>query len=85
MRTNVLPGNKELMHLLLFYLFFFLYNVDEAIIIKFTMAIAEKEKSVEFLDFRIKCAEGALSVYAFTKLTNSFTYVKHLHVIHLRT
>ena len=55
---------------------YYLYNVDEAKIIKFIMAIAEQEKSVEFLDFKIKCAEGALSVDVCTKLTNSFTYVK---------
>ena len=40
------------------------------------MEIADKEKDLEFLDLRIECVEGKLSVDVFAKPTNSFTYVK---------
>ena len=38
------------------------------------MEIADREKGFEFLDLRIKCVEGKLSVDVFAKPTNSFTY-----------
>ena len=40
------------------------------------MDVADQEKSLEFLDLRIKCVDGKLSVDVFTKSTNSFTYEK---------
>ena len=40
------------------------------------MEIANQEIGLEFLDLRIKCVEGKLSVDVFAKPTNSFTYVK---------
>ena len=51
-------------------------DVDEAGKIKFTMEIADQQKGLEFLDLRIKCVDGKLSVDVFAKLTNSFTYAK---------
>ena len=48
----------------------YLNNVHEARKIKFTMEI-----SLEFLDLRIKCVDGKLSVDVFAKPTNSFTCV----------
>ena len=51
-------------------------NVDKAGKIRFTREIADQEKGLEFLDLRIKCVVGKLSVDAFAKPTNSFTYVK---------
>ena len=53
----------------------YLNNVDEARKIKFTMEIAGQEKGLEFLDLRIKCVDGKLSVDVFAKPTNSFTYI----------
>ena len=44
--------------------------------IKFAMKIAYQEKSLEFLDLKIKCVDDKLSVDAFAKPTNSCTYVK---------
>ena len=40
------------------------------------MKIAEQRKGLEFLDLRIKCVKGKLSVDVFAKPTNCFTYVK---------
>ena len=40
------------------------------------MKIAYQEKSLEFLDLKIKCVDDKLSVDAFAKPTNSCTYVK---------
>ena len=54
----------------------YLNNVDEAGKIKFTMEVADQEKGLEFLDLRIKCVDGKLSVDVFAKPTNSFIYVK---------
>ena len=54
----------------------YLNNVDEAGKITFTMEVADQEKGLEFLDLRIKCVDGKLSVDVFAKPTNSFTYVK---------
>ena len=56
----------------------YLHNVDEAGKIKFTMEVADQEKCLEFLDLRIKCVDGKLSVGVFAKPTNS------LHVVHVR-
>ena len=52
----------------------YLNNVDGKI--KFTMEVADQEKGLEFLDLRIKCVDGKLSVDVFAKPTNSFTNVK---------
>ena len=35
-----------------------------------------KEKALEFIDLRIKCVEGKLSVDVFARPTRSFAYVK---------
>ena len=43
------------------------------------MEIADQEKGLEFLDLRIKCVEGKLSVDVFAKPANSFTYIKILY------
>ena len=40
------------------------------------MEIANQEKGLQFLDLKIKCVEGKLSVDVFAKPTKSFTYVK---------
>ena len=40
------------------------------------MEVADQEKGLEFLDLRIKCVNGKLSVDVFAKPTNSFTYIK---------
>ena len=62
----------------------YLSNIDEAGKIKFTMEIADQEKSLEFLDLTFKCVESKLSVHVFPKPTNSFVFIKRLHVIHVR-
>ena len=54
----------------------YLNNVDETGKIKFSMEIADQEKRLEFLDLRIKCADGKLSVDVFAKPTKRFTDVK---------
>ena len=54
----------------------YLNNVNEAGKIKFTMEIANQEKCLEFLNFRIKCVTGKMSVDVFAKPTSSLTYVK---------
>ena len=54
----------------------YLNNVNEAGKIKFTMEIANQEKCLEFLNFRIKCVKGKMSVDVFAKPTSSLTYVK---------
>ena len=69
--TYLLPGNMELPSFL-----DYLNNLDEAGKIKFTMEIADQEKGLEFLDLRIKCVDGKLSVDIVAKATNTFTYVK---------
>ena len=51
-------------------------NVDEAVKIKFTMEVADQGKGLQFIDLRIKCVDGKLSVDVFAKPTNSFTYEK---------
>ena len=42
---------------------------------KFTMQIADKVNGLEFLDLKIKCLNGKLSVDVYCKPTNSFTCV----------
>ena len=54
----------------------YLNNVDEAGKNKFAMEIADQEKSLEFLDLRIKWVNVKLSVDVFAKPINNFTYVK---------
>ena len=54
----------------------YLSNIDEAGKIKFTMEIADQEKSLEFLDLTFKCVESKLSVHVFSKPTNSFAFIK---------
>ena len=61
-RTDTLPSFLD-----------YLNNVDEVAEVKFTMKIADQEKGLEFLDLRIKCIEGKLSVDVFAKPINSFT------------
>ena len=63
--TDVLPSSID-----------YLNKVDETCKMKFPMEIADQEKCLEFLNLRIKCLEGRLSVDVFAKPTNSFTYVK---------
>ena len=46
----------------------YLNNVDEAEKIKFTMEIADQEKSLEFIDLEIKCVDGKLFVAVFANL-----------------
>ena len=53
----------------------YLNNIDETGKIKFTMQIADEVNGLEFLDLKIKCLNGKLSVDVYSKLTNSFTYV----------
>ena len=40
------------------------------------MEVADQEESLEFLDLRIKCVAGKLSVDVSAKPTNSFAYIK---------
>ena len=51
----------------------YLNSLDEAGKIKFTMKIADQGKGLEFLDLKIECVDGKLSVDVFAKPTNSFT------------
>ena len=53
----------------------YLNNIDETGKIKFTMQVADKVNGLEFLDLKIKCLNGKLSVYVYSKTTNSFSYV----------
>ena len=53
----------------------YLNNIDETGKIKFTMQIADEVNGLEFLDLKIKCLNGKLSVDVYSKLTNSFTYI----------
>ena len=53
----------------------YLNNIDETGKIKFTMQIADEVNGLEFLDLKIKCLKGKLSVDVYSKPTNSFTYV----------
>ena len=39
------------------------------------MQIADEVNGLEFLDLKIKCLKGKLSVDVYSKPTNSFTYV----------
>ena len=71
MKTYLLHGADTLLSVL-----DYLNNVDKAGKIKFTMETADQEKGLEFLDLRIKCVDGKLSVDIFEKPTNSFTHVK---------
>ena len=51
-------------------------NIDDAGKIKFTMQIADDVNRIEFLDLKITCLNGKLSVDVYSKPTNSFTYVR---------
>ena len=53
----------------------YLSNIDETGKIKFTIQIADEVNGLEFLDLKIKCLNGKLSVYVYSKTTNSFSYV----------
>ena len=53
----------------------YLNNIDETRKIKFTMQVADEVNGLEFLDLKIKCLKGKLSVDVYSKPTNSFTYV----------
>ena len=53
----------------------YLNNIDETGKIKFTMQVADEVNGLEFLDLKIKCVKGKLSVDVYSKPTNSFTYV----------
>ena len=56
----------------------YLNNVYEDGTFKITIGVVDQERGLEFLDCRIKCVEGNLSVDIFAKPTKSFTYVKPL-------
>ena len=58
----------------------YLKNVDEAGKIKFTMKIADQEKGLEFLNLRIKCVDGKLSVDDFAKPTKFYLRKTVTHV-----
>ena len=51
------------------------FRDDETGKIKFTMQIADEINGLEFLDLKIKCLNGKISVDVYSKPTNSFTYV----------
>ena len=53
----------------------YLNNIDKTGKIKFTMQIADEVNGLEFLDLKIKCLNGKLSVDAYCKPANSFTNV----------
>ena len=53
----------------------YLSNIDHTENIKFSMQIADDVNELEFLDLKIKCLNGKLSVDVYSKPTNSFTYV----------
>ena len=53
----------------------YLNNIDETGKIKFTMQIADEVNGLEFLDLKIKCLNGKLSVDVYSKPTNIFAYV----------
>ena len=55
--------------------FNYLNNIDDTGKIKFTMQNADDINGLEFLDLKIKCLNGKLSVDVYSKPTNSFTYV----------
>ena len=50
-----------------------LNNIDNTGKIKFTMQIADDVNELEFLDLKITCLNGKLSVDVYSKPTNSFT------------
>ena len=52
----------------------YLNNLDDTAKIKFTMEVAD-ENEIEFLDLKLKIAEGKINVDVYSKPTNSFTYV----------
>ena len=52
-----------------------LNTIDGTGKIKFTMQIADDVNELEFLDLKITCLNGKLSVDVHSKPTNSFTYV----------
>ena len=39
------------------------------------MKLEDELNGLEFLDLKIKCLKGRLSVHVYSKPTNSFTYV----------
>ena len=53
----------------------YLNNIDGTGKIKFTMQIADDVNGLEFLDLKIICLNGKLSVDVYSKPTNRFTYV----------
>ena len=53
----------------------YLSNIDGTGKIKFTMQIADDVNGLVFLDLKITCLNGKLSVDVYSKPTNSFTYV----------
>ena len=53
----------------------YLNNIDGTGEIKFTMQTADDVNGLEFLDLKITCLNGKLSVDVYSKPTNSFTYV----------
>ena len=53
----------------------YLNNIDDTGKIKFTMQIADDGNGLEFLDLKITCLNGKLSVDVYSEPTNSFTYV----------
>ena len=50
----------------------YLNKIDKTGKIKFAMQIADKVNGLEFLDLKIKCLNGELSVDVYCKPTNSF-------------
>ena len=50
-----------------------LINLDDTRKIKFTMQIAE-ENELEFIDLKVKIAEGKTNIDVYSKPPNSFTY-----------
>ena len=72
--TPSILGNLAL-HLVTNLILLYLNNIDETGKIKFTMQIADEVNGLEFLDLKIKCLKGKLSVDVYSKPTNSFTYV----------
>ena len=53
----------------------YLNNTDDTGKIKFTMQITDDVNGLEFLDLKITCHNGKLSVDVYSKPTNRFTYV----------
>ena len=53
----------------------YLNNIDGTGKIKFTMQITDDANGLQFLDLKITCLNGKLSVSVYSKPTNSFTYV----------